>query len=95
LKNGHILYYIKKKLGFGVIRKIRFLDTIILEYQVKNTSDQLQIIKIFLGQFRCPKKKQHFLIFYQKIKVKLKKYDLLHKLPDYKDDLKNITLKSS
>ena len=95
LKNGHILYYIKKKLGFGVIRKIRFLDIIILEYQIKNISDQLQLIKIFMSQFRCPKKKQHFLIFYQKIKVKLKKYNLLHKLPDYKDDLKNITLKSS
>jgi len=95
LKNGDILYYIKNKLGFGLIRKIRFLDIIILEYSVTNTSDQLELIKIFSGQFRCASKKQHFLIFYEKIKVKLKKNNLLHKLPDYKDDLKDITLQSS
>jgi hypothetical protein len=72
-KNGHILYYIKNKLGFGSIRKIKFLDVIIFEYQITKISDLLQIIQIFTGNFRCPSKKQHFFIFYEKIKVKLKK----------------------
>jgi hypothetical protein len=96
LKNSNILYYIKNKLGFGSIRKIKFLNTIILEYYVQdNIYNLLELIKIFNGEFRCSSKNQHFLIFYKKIKVKLKKNNLLDILPDYKDKLKAVTLQSS
>jgi hypothetical protein len=96
LKNGNILYYIKNKLGFGFIRKIKFLNTTILEYYVQdNIYDLLELIKIFNGEFRCSSKNQYFLIFYEKIKVRLKKNNLLDILPDYKDKLKAVTLQSS
>lgn len=95
LKNGSVLYYIKNKLGFGFIRKIKFLDIIILEYIVQDVLDLVELTMIFNGQFRCSSKKQHFLIFYQKIKVKLKKNNLLNILPDYQDNIKTVTLQSS
>jgi len=61
LKNSNILYYIKNKLGFGSIRKIKFLNTIILEYYVQdNIYNLLELIKIFNGEFRCSSKNQHF-----------------------------------
>lgn len=97
LKNQHIIYYIKKMLGFGLIKKIKFLDIVIIEYSVgpHNIVDLLEIIKIFNGNFRCPIKEHYFKLWYNKLKVKLKKLNLLNKLPEYKGNLKDVTLSSS
>src|ERR1700759_3825645 len=62
LKNQSILYYIKNKLGFGSIRKLRFLDSIIIEYFVYDDDmiNSLRLIDILNGNLRCISKKQHF-----------------------------------
>lgn len=97
LKNQHIIYYIKKMLGFGQIRKIKFLDTIIIEFSVRsnNIVDLLKIIKIFNGNLRCPIKEHYFRLWYNKLKVKLKKLNLLNKLPEYKEYMDNVTILNS
>lgn len=96
LKNESILYYIKNKLGFGLIRHIKFLDGIITEFSVQNNITNLLIlVKIFNGNLRCTMKKKNFYIFYQKLKTKLKKLDLLHYLPEYEDKIVNVSLLNS
>jgi len=61
LKNQAIIFFIKNKLGFGDIRKLKFLDTIIIEYSVQdNVADLLKLIKIFNGNLRCISKIQYF-----------------------------------
>lgn len=96
LNNGDILYLIKKKLKFGKIKKIRFLDGIIVEFSVQTDINGLIVlIHIFNGNLRCVQKEQHFRIFYNKLKVKLKKMNLLSLLPDYICEVKNISLLNS
>jgi len=63
IKNEHIIYYIKKNLGFGNIRKLKFLDTIIIEYSVQeNIYDLLKLVDILNGNLRCKSKEQYFKI---------------------------------
>jgi len=96
LKNQATIYYIKNKLGFGNIRKLKFLDTIIIEYSVQdNVIDLLKLVKIFNGNLKCISKKQYFNLWYKKLKVKLKKMNLLDLLPAYIDDIKTINLSNS
>jgi hypothetical protein len=95
-KDESIIYLIKNKLKFGNIRKLKFLDTIILEYSVQdNYHDLLSLINIFNGNLRCKNKEQQFLIFYKKLKIKLKKLNLLELLPDYKNEIKLINFSNS
>lgn len=95
-KNSSIIYFIQSKLGFGCIRKLRFLDTIILEFSVQNNNyDLLKLINIFNGNFRCMYKEQSFRLFYKKLKIKLKKLNLLYLLPSYKEKLKLINFSNS
>jgi hypothetical protein len=96
LKNSDVLYYIKKKLKFGKIKKIRFLDGIIVEYSVQaDVNSLLILVHIFNGNLRCAQKEQYFKIFYNKLKVKLKKMNLLYLLPDYISNIKVISLNDS
>jgi len=96
IKEASIIYFIKNKLGFGEIKKLRFLDTIILEYSVQeNHYDLLCLINLFNGNLRCRSKEQQFQIFYKKLMVKLKKLNLLELLPDYKHEIKSISLLNS
>lgn len=96
LKNQSIIYLIKEKLKFGNIRRLRFLDTIIIEYSVQdNIIDLLKLIYIFNGNFRCISKEQYFKVFYNKLKIKLKKLDLLHLLPEYNSNIKIISFNNS
>jgi len=96
LNNGDILYLIKKKLKFGKIKKIRFLDGIIVEFSVQTDINGLIVLThIFNGNLRCTQKEQHFRIFYNKLKVKLKKMNLLSLLPDYICKVKDINLLNS
>jgi hypothetical protein len=61
LKNKAVIYLIKEKLGFGNIRRLRFLNTVILEYSVQeNVVDLLKLVYILNGNFRCISKEQHF-----------------------------------
>lgn len=86
IKNSGIILYIKKNLKFGHIRKLRFLDMIIIEFFVQdNVNDLLNLINIFNGNLRCFLKKKYFLILYTKLKVKLKNLNLIHLLPNYID----------
>jgi hypothetical protein len=95
-KNQSTVYYIKNILGFGNIRKLKFLDTIIIEYSVQdNVVDLLKLVKIFNGNLRCISKKQYFKLWYKKLQVKLKKMNLLDLLPDYIEDIKSINLLNS
>lgn len=96
IKNESIIYYIKNTLDFGNIRKLRFLDTQIVEYSVQeNVFDLLKLIYIFNGNFRCNSKEHNFRIWYKKLYVKLKKLNLLNLLPDYNKDMKLISLSNS
>lgn len=96
LKNESIIYLIKNKLGFGNIRKLKFLDTTIIEYSVQDDIvDLLKLVNIFNGNLRCKAKEQHFSIWYKKLKTKLKKLDSLHLLPEYKEGIKSISLENS
>lgn len=96
LKNQATIYFIKNKLGFGNIRKLKFLDTIIIEYSVQdNVVDLLKLVKIFNGNLKCISKKQYFKLWYKKLMVKLKKMNLLNLLPDYIEDIKPINLLNS
>lgn len=96
LKNQATIYFIKNKLGFGNIRKLKFLDTIIIEYSVQdNVVDLLKLVKIFNGNLKCISKKQYFKLWYKKLMVKLKKMNLLNLLPDYIEDIKSINLLNS
>jgi len=96
IKNNSIIYLIKNKLQFGDVRRLRFLDTIIVEFSVQeNVYDLLKLVYIFNGNLRCKSKEQYFRIFYNKLKVKLKKMDLLHLLPEYKKEIKDVSLKNS
>jgi hypothetical protein len=96
LKNQAIIFFIKNKLGFGNIRKLKFLDTIIIEYSVQdNVADLLKLIKIFNGNLRCISKIQYFKLWYKKLKVKLKKMNLLNLLPEYIEDIKPVNLSNS
>lgn len=96
LKNQFTIYYIKNILGFGNIRKLKFLDNIIIEYSVQdNVIDLLKLVKIFNGNLRCVSKKQYFKLWYKKLRVKLKKMNLLDLLPEYIEDIKPITLLNS
>jgi len=92
IKNSKIIYYIKKILGFGEIRKLKFLDTIIIEYSVQdNVYHLIQLINIFNGSLRCSLKEENFQKWYYKLHVKLKKLNLLKLLPDYKKETKKIS----
>lgn len=96
LKNQFTIYYIKNILGFGNIRKLKFLDNIIIEYSVQdNVIDLLKLVKIFNGNLRCVSKKNYFKLWYKKLRVKLKKMNLLDLLPEYIEDIKPITLLNS
>jgi len=96
LKNQATIYFIKNKLGFGNIRKLKFLDTIIIEYSVQdNVIDLLKLVKIFNGNLKCISKKQYFNLWYKKLRVKLKKMNLLDLLPDYIEDIKPLHLSNS
>lgn len=96
IKNERIIYYIKKNLGFGNIRKLRFLDTIIIEFSVQeNVSDLLKLIYLLNGNFRCKSKQNNFKIWYKKLYVKLKKKDLLFLLPEYREEIKDVNLLNS
>ena len=96
LKNQATIYYIKNKLGFGNIRKLKFLDTIIIEYSVQdNVIDLLKLVKIFNGNLKCTSKKQYFNLWYKKLRVKLKKMNLLDLLPEYIEDIKPLHLSNS
>lgn len=96
IKYDYIIFYIKQNLGFGTIRKLRFLDTVILEFSVQdNIEELLKIINIVNGNLRCPYKEQQFKVFYKKLQVKLKNLEKLHLLPTYKDSLKDVSLNNS
>ena len=96
LKNQSIIYLIKNKLGFGNIRRLKFLDTIIVEYSVQeNINDLLKLVFIFNGNLRCISKEQYFRIWYNKLKVKLRKMNLLNLLPLYIEGIKPINLTNS
>jgi len=87
---------IKNKLGFGNIRRLKFLDTIIVEYSVQeNINDLLKLVFIFNGNLRCISKEQYFRIWYNKLKVKLRKMNLLNLLPLYIEEIKPINLTNS
>ena len=95
-KNQATIYFIKNKLGFGNIRKLKFLDTIIIEYSVQdNVIDLLKLVKIFNGNLKCISKKQYFNLWYKKLRVKLKKMNLLDLLPEYIEDIKPLHLSNS
>jgi hypothetical protein len=67
-----------------------------VEFSVQeNVYDLLKLIYIFNGNFRCKLKEQYFKVFYKKLKVKLKKINLLHLLPEYKEGLKDVSLNNS
>jgi hypothetical protein len=96
LKNQSIIYLIQNKLGFGNIRRLKFLDTIIIEFSVQeNIYDLLKLVDIFNGNLRCTSKEQYFRIWYNKLKVKLKKMNLSNLLPEYIEKIKDINLKNS
>ena len=96
IKNESIIYLIKNTLKFGNIRKLRFLDTIILEFSIQdNYYDLLKLINIFNGNLRCKYKEQQFKIFYNKLKIKLKKLNLLELLPVYIEEIKLINFSNS
>ena len=96
INNQKVIYYIKNKLGFGSIRKLKFLDTIIIEYSVQdNIVDLLKLIHIFNGFLRSDSKEQCFLIFYNKLKVKLNKNNQEHMLPPFIKNINKITLANS
>jgi hypothetical protein len=96
IKEKYIIYFIKNKLGFGTIRHLKFLDSSILEFSVQeNYYDLLKLISIFNGNLRSVETEKAFLIFYLKLKVKLKKLGLLNLLPDYIKSIKPINLKDS
>lgn len=95
-KNKSIIYYIKTRLNFGSIRCLNFLDSKIYEFSVQESNeDLLKLINIFNGNFRCRYKEQSFKIFYNKLKIKLKKLNLLHLLPIYNDNIIPVTLTNS
>jgi hypothetical protein len=61
----------------------------------ENVYDLLKLVYIFNGNFRCKSKEQYFKIFYKKLKVKLKKMNLLDLLPEYKEGIRDISLNNS
>lgn len=94
-KNKEIIYYIKNNLGFGKIRKLRFLGGVIFELSIQeNIINLLKLIYIFNGNFRSEEKEKKFFLFYKKLKNKLKKINLLHLLPDYIATLKDVSLEN-
>jgi len=96
IKNVNIIYYIRKNLGFGNIRFLKFLNTVIVEFSVQdNIYDLLSIVNIFNGNLRCTIKEQHFKLWYNKLEVKFKKLNLLNLLPKYENNIKNINLHNS
>lgn len=96
IKYDYIILYIKKNLGFGTIRKLKFLDTIILEFSVQdNVDDLLKLIYIINGNLRCSYKEQQFRVFYKKLEVKLRKLEKLYLLPSYNLNLKDVSLDNS
>jgi len=52
-------------------------------------------VLLFNGNLRCKSKEQHFKIWYNKLKVKLKKMNLLNLLPEYKEQIQSISLMNS
>jgi len=61
IKNESIIYYIKNELNFGNIRKLKFLDTVIIEYSVQdNVFDLIKLTHLLNGNFRCSGKEQQF-----------------------------------
>lgn len=96
IKYDYIIYYIKQKLELGDIRKLRYLDTIIVEISIQENIEHLiSFIKIINGNFRCPYKEELFKVFYKKLETKLKKLEKLHLLPVYISELKNPSLNDS
>jgi hypothetical protein len=96
LKNQYIVYYIKNNLGFGKIRKLKFLDGVILEYSVQdNIKHLLKLIYIFNGNLRSSNKELSFGSFYKKLRNKLKKIFALDLLPVYKSTLEPVSLTNS
>jgi len=96
LKNQALVYYIKNNLGFGKIRKLKFLGGVILEFSVQeNIINLLKLIHIFNGNLRCKNKELNFSLFYKKLRTKLKKLDLLYLLPDYIPLLATVSLTNS
>jgi len=96
LKNKDIIYYIKNNLGFGKIRKLKFLDGVIIEYSVQdNIKHLLKLIYIFNGNFRSINKESSFSLFYKKLRNKLKKIAALDLLPVYDSTLQSVSLINS
>jgi hypothetical protein len=72
------------------------LETTLYEFSVQeNYNDLLKLVNIFNGNFRCRYKEQSFKKFYNKLKIKLKKLNLLHLLPVYKENIVAINLTNS
>jgi len=61
----------------------------------ENINDLLKLVFIFNGNLRCVSKEQYFRIWYNKLKVKLKKMNLLNLLPLYIEGIKPINLTNS
>lgn len=96
IKHQSIIYYIKDNLGFGNIQKFKFLDTIIVVFFVQeNINELLILLNIFNGNLKCSLKEQQFKVWYNKLKVKLKKLDLLNLLPEYIVSIQDINLLNS
>ncbi len=101
IRDINIIKYIKKKLNFGSIRYLRFVNSTIVEFSVQSSSDSsniielLKLVYIFNGNFRSTAKEQQFLIFYKKLKIKLKKMDLSYLLPEYNNNIKTISFNDS
>ena len=70
-------------MGFGSIRKLKFLDTIIIEISIQdNIVDLLKLTYILINNLNCPLKQQSFNFWYKKLYVKLKKLEKLDLLPN-------------
>jgi hypothetical protein len=83
-------------LGFGDIRKLKFLDNILIEFSVQdNIIDLLKLIKIFNGNLRSSIKNRYFQIFYKKFERKLKNSEFFNLLPKFDNNVKNIVLTNS
>lgn len=96
IKNLKIIYYIRKNLGFGNIRRLRFLNTVIIEFSVQeNIFDLINLVNIFNGNLRCRIKEQQFSFWYKKLEIKLKKLNLINLLPKYESSIKDISLEDS
>ena len=96
VKNQEIIYYIKRMLGFGEIRKLKFLDNVLIEFSVQdNIMDLLKLIKIFNGNLRSTIKNRYFQVFYKKLERKLKNSEFFNLLPSFDNSIKKIVFSNS